>query len=656
MIKRGISVLLALVFIISAAPHTVFGVSQADDFPDYAPDGTYTEGLGITDEQYRVLRTRICTAARSCDTECDISDFGFVYGYATSSLIARIAHDYDPLSFHVSGVAYKVNNSMVIQSVKLFYNCTAEEYAAKSAEFSAASDEILSGIEGNDELSDLQKALLLHDRIAVRCEYDVETLNSGEYLHDDYNAYGALVKRVTMCEGYSKAYSSLLNRVGIRSYLVDSEALGHMWNVVYIGGEKYHVDVTWDDATPNKQGQVKHRYFLRSTEKFKKLEHNATDYDETPVSDSYDVDGNFVWQSSETEVVLCGGEMYAMAGPFLYKFTGDTACTEIRRFSATWYASNGYYYTGAYQSLATDGNYLFISQPESIIRYNPASGEIMTVYEYDKGGYWYIYGMTYRDGLFYIDPYNSPNFEEDTEKLYGFTVPYVAPVPHDHVAGDPVSENVEEPTCERAGHYYEVVYCTVCGEEISRTDRSISALGHDYVEFRIEPTCTENGLYKVTCSRCEKVKEERVIAAHHKFGNTYIYHAKCTEDGGKKRVCSVCGYIEWTDVEPALGHDFSDEFTVDREPTYIEYGEMSRHCKRCSERTDITVIPKLDGMPGDIDGNGDLTMKDVLIMRRYIAGLEELDDSAVMLGDLDGDGDLTMKDVLKARRIIAGLD
>ena len=83
---------------------------------------------------------------------------------------------------------------------------------------------------------------------------------------------------------------------------------------------------------------------------------------------------------------------------------------------------------------------------------------------------------------------------------------------------------------------------------------------------------------------------------------------------------------------------------------------MSRHCSRCSERTDITPIPKLDGEPGDLDDDGEVTMKDVLTMRRCIAGLIELDDGAIAAGDIDGDGDITMKDVLKARRNIAGLD
>gem|GEM_PF-1888815 len=62
------------------------------------------------------------------------------------------------------------------------------------------------------------------------------------------------------------------------------------------------------------------------------------------------------------------------------------------------------------------------------------------------------------------------------------------------------------------------------------------------------------------------------------------------------------------------------------------------------------------GLRGDVNGDGEVTMKDVLLLRRYIAGLSELDDAALARADLNGDGDATMKDVLILRRIIAGLE
>ena len=53
-------------------------------------------------------------------------------------------------------------------------------------------------------------------------------------------------------------------------------------------------------------------------------------------------------------------------------------------------------------------------------------------------------------------------------------------------------------------------------------------------------------------------------------------------------------------------------------------GSKSRHCTRCDAVTDVTVIPPTGGSgePGDLDGDGDITMKDVLRARRIIAGLD----------------------------------
>ena len=61
-------------------------------------------------------------------------------------------------------------------------------------------------------------------------------------------------------------------------------------------------------------------------------------------------------------------------------------------------------------------------------------------------------------------------------------------------------------------------------------------------------------------------------------------------------------------------------------------------------------------LPGDANDDFDVTMKDVLLMRRYIAGLEEERDIDTVAADVVKDDDVSMKDVLAVRRYIAGLD
>ena len=51
-----------------------------------------------------------------------------------------------------------------------------------------------------------------------------------------------------------------------------------------------------------------------------------------------------------------------------------------------------------------------------------------------------------------------------------------------HTPGTAVRENEKPATCTRSGSYDEVVYCSVCGEELSRESKQIPAWGHNYAE------------------------------------------------------------------------------------------------------------------------------------------------------------------------------
>ncbi|MBQ6633414.1 MAG: Ig domain-containing protein, partial [Ruminococcus sp.] len=77
----------------------------------------------------------------------------------------------------------------------------------------------------------------------------------------------------------------------------------------------------------------------------------------------------------------------------------------------------------------------------------------------------------------------------------------------DHTPGEPVEENIVPPTCTEQGHFDQVVYCEVCGEELSREVMYTGYAEHDleYVEAE-SATCTTPGheaCYK--CSVCNKL-------------------------------------------------------------------------------------------------------------------------------------------------------
>lgn len=118
-----------------------------------------------------------------------------------------------------------------------------------------------------------------------------------------------------------------------------------------------------------------------------------------------------------------------------------------------------------------------------------------------------------------------------------------------HTAGEAVQENVKPATCTEAGSYEEVILCTVCGEELSRTPVTVEATGHmpETVAGR-QPTCTDTGLTDgVKCSACGTLLEEQTSlpALGHTFGEwTVSSEAGVLKEGEEVRTCQRCGVTE----------------------------------------------------------------------------------------------------------------
>ena len=92
-----------------------------------------------------------------------------------------------------------------------------------------------------DGLSDYQKALNLHDWLCDNAEYD--------YSYTIYEPYGVLLEGTGVCQSFALAYQMLLTEAGVENVYVEGSSMGesHAWNMVKLGGDWYHVDVTWDE-------------------------------------------------------------------------------------------------------------------------------------------------------------------------------------------------------------------------------------------------------------------------------------------------------------------------------------------------------------------------------------------------------------------------
>ena len=101
-----------------------------------------------------------------------------------------------------------------------------------------------------------------------------------------------------------------------------------------------------------------------------------------------------------------------------------------------------------------------------------------------------------------------------------------------------------------------------------------------------------------------------VVLGHTWDEGTVTKEASCTEEGEIYFECTDEGCnATKTEVIPKLGHDFSEEYTVDREATCTSKGSKSRHCSRCKAVIDVQPIPlkEHDWDEGTITGNATCT-------------------------------------------------
>ena len=152
--------------------------------------------------------------------------------------------------------------------------------------------------------------------------------------------------------------------------------------------------------------------------------------------------------------------------------------------------------------------------------------------------------------------------------------------------------------------------CTVCGYK-QNENTEIPVLSHIHSMVKTEAasaTCTEDGnIEYYTCSKCGKLysdeagnneitKAETVDkAAGHKYSDwETVKDPTCTDAGTKTRECEVCGAEETAEIA-ATGHNWKDEYTVDKAATYAAAGTESIHCMTCDEVKEgtETAIPKL---------------------------------------------------------------
>ena len=118
---------------------------------------------------------------------------------------------------------------------------------------------------------------------------------------------------------------------------------------------------------------------------------------------------------------------------------------------------------------------------------------------------------------------------------------------------------------------------------------------HTFSDWKVtkEAACNAYGEKTRKCTECGYEEKTRTSLGDHKLVKGETVKATCTEAGKQYSYCSVCGQVFFRYTDSALGHRYSDEFTVDVAATCLKAGSKSKHCLNdgCTARKDVTVIP-----------------------------------------------------------------
>lgn len=401
----------AAVLLMSAAPMNMYASSAGRSDPGMISLHTFNEN-----DMSQIINV-IAQGIFDHQAEIDVSYFDCRQEYALE-IVSTLLVKYPDIFF----LDRKVPASFTLSQGKLLRITPAYSFSKavtdkKLTQFYAEADKYLSLV--NNRMSNLEKALVLHDAIIDDCNYILDEDNGSDY--------ELLVKKRGICENYSRVYAYLLGQLGIRTEIIESDKMNHEWLKVNIGGVYYHVDITWDDPLPERSGRVSHRFFLLSDEKISDETYYEPheDFNSMNNSWSHTYDGN-VMLNITSKCCPVNGNIYCIysgssgwqLGTISFKEGYNTAVlsfapvTDLNKLR--WPSVNGRFWIGNFSALLEYGGKLYYNSANEIFCYDPKTRTTETVFTL-KGDKRSIYGLKIKKGRLYGIMANSPT-EKGSEK------------------------------------------------------------------------------------------------------------------------------------------------------------------------------------------------------------------------------------------------
>jgi hypothetical protein len=242
--------------------------------------------------------------------------------------------------------------------------------------------------------------------------------------------------------------------------------------------------------------------------------------------------------------------------------------------------------------------------------------------------------------------------------------------------------------CEHPGHT--TYTCTDCG--FQKTGNQVDALGHSFTEYVSDgnATCQVDGTKTAHCDRgcgaVDTVSDPGSITDHHYGAWQILKPATETEEGLKRRECDHCDHYEEVVMPFQLGpesitsdifateHGFISKIGVSTKASELLTGlhgaEFMKIYQGGTEAAGETligtgmevhlvvgdeVVQKLTAVvTGDTNGDGVITITDMLAVKAHLLSKTSLEGAYQAAGDTNGDGVITITDFIQIKAQLLG--
>jgi len=347
--KRFLAILLALVMLAGAAPAALAAGTQGGYYGSKLTDtaaAAFYQALGTMDfksggnlsvDDPAVIKL---AEAYANGNDALIRSFGAAVDSFRFDHTEYFYVDWDMLSVNVG----RQNGQYVVnigtgRTDSYLRNKTAD-IPTQTAAYDTALDSMAAGVQAkvgsNASIKDIAKAA--NDAVCAAVEYsfcdntDGTATDASKYIR---TAYGALVNGRAVCEGYSRLYKAVMNKLDVKcelvsGYFLDGESFEpHMWNYVQDeNGLWYAVDVTMNDGHRLQAGgpQTEYEKYFWQTEELFAIDHiedgkvSSVEYD-MPYPELHKL-----WETpAESERFKYGIEDYQGSPAFWFSFDGKSA-------------------------------------------------------------------------------------------------------------------------------------------------------------------------------------------------------------------------------------------------------------------------------------------------------------------------------------------